>query len=180
MKYLLNHNQLVVLIAITASLWLAGEIAPAQATQSAEVSWQPSPSINAVGYRIYYGTASGVYTNFITVGNVTNALVSGLADATTYYFAGRAVDADGFESSLSPEATYAVPSAAPTLAAPAAAAGSFSFTVSGVSGYSYVVEASSNLLDWIPVFTNIAPFTFQDPQSGRPGSRFYRSIYYQP
>jgi hypothetical protein len=53
---------------------------------------------------------------------------------------------------------------------------SYSFTVSGVPGYEYVVEASTNLTDWVAVRTNIAPFDFADPDTPQFAQRFYRSL----
>jgi hypothetical protein len=46
-------------------------------------------------------------------------------------------------------------------------------------GFAYVVQASTNLVDWIPVQTNNAPFTFVDSQASRINQRFYRT-FWQP
>jgi hypothetical protein len=82
---------------------------------SVTLAWDPSPDVSVVGYRLYYGVASGVYTNSAAVGNVTNATVTGLANGTTYYFAATAFDVDGVESPFSNEATntIAVPTNCP-------------------------------------------------------------------
>ncbi len=47
--------------------------------------------------------------------------------------------------------------------------------VTGVPGYTYAVEASTNLVDWVRVTTNSSPFQFTD--SAAPGNpvRFYRA-----
>ena len=60
------------------------------------LAWDASPDSTTTGYRVYYGGASGVYTNSATVGNVTNATFSNLADGTTFYFAAVAYNVDGF------------------------------------------------------------------------------------
>src|ERR1019366_8892747 len=36
------------------------------------LAWDPSPDTNVVGYNVYLGVASRVYTNFFTVGMDTN------------------------------------------------------------------------------------------------------------
>ena len=41
------------------------------AAGSVTLAWDASPDASATGYRVYYGGASGVYTNSATVGNVT-------------------------------------------------------------------------------------------------------------
>jgi uncharacterized repeat protein (TIGR02543 family) len=76
----------------------------------ATLSWDP-PSINAdgtpltdlAGYKIYYGTSSGNYSQSIDVGNVTTYSVNNLTDGLTYYFATTAHDNSGNQSSLSNE-----------------------------------------------------------------------------
>jgi hypothetical protein len=64
-----------------------------------------------------------------------------------------------------------------TLTSTALANGHFSFQVSGVPGYKYVVQASSDLVHWVSVQTNKAPFTFQDTTGNGIKQRFYRSYY---
>ena len=66
----------------------------------------------------------------------------------------------------------------PTLLAPQLQPdGTLSFLVQGSDGVSYVVEASTNLATWMPVFTN-APvgslFQFVDPDATNHQFRFYR------
>jgi len=79
------------------------------AVGSVTLAWDPSPDSTVVGYRVYYGVASGNYTNSAAVGNVTNATVANLVDGVTYYFAATAYDSAGGESDFSNEATYTVP-----------------------------------------------------------------------
>jgi len=153
---------------------------PVLAAQSVMLAWQPSPSTNVVGYDIYYGTACRDYDNEITVGNTNSATVTGLADGTTYYFAATAVDSSGVESPFSNEAVYNVPAAAASLAALPGSAGQFNFSVSGVFGYQYVVQTSTDLVNWVSVQTNTAPFTFTDTNAGQLPQCFYRTFYLSP
>lgn len=178
LKQFIASVKFVALFTSSVSFLIFGAITPAEATQSALVWWQPSPSTNATGYKIYYGVSSGSYTNYISVGNVTNVQVSGLIEGTTYYFAARAVDTSGDKSALSPEVSYTVPPPTSTLASHGIAPNGFSFTVNGSAGYTYVVQMSSNLLNWIPVLTNAAPFTFVDTNARAHSQRFYRSVHY--
>ncbi len=55
--------------------------------------------------------------------------------------------------------------------------GQFSLTVNGVSGYQYVVEASLDLTHWTPIYTNAAPFTYVDEETGQYAGQFYRAVY---
>jgi hypothetical protein len=259
-----------------------------------------------MGYNVYYGGASGAYTNEICAGNATNVIISGLVQGTTYYFAATTYAASGMESPFSSEVSYLVPPNVPivnqlptldpvnnlvlnagdglqritltgissgttnktrrlrvtarasnhlisrlmvqyispgtngtltfrpgrstgtaaisvtvnngekrnniitrtftvTLMPPgtssavttgatndkgsgdpafaavltplAPASGRFAMTVAGVQGDKYVVEASTDLVHWVPVQTNTAPFTFVDAQAGQISRQFYRSVY---
>jgi len=77
---------------------------------SVDVVWNPCTNNAVTSYKIYYGTASQTYTNTLTVGNVTNVLVSNLTAGVTYYFAAKSCDALGDESAaFSKEASFAVP-----------------------------------------------------------------------
>src|SRR5215469_1544742 len=78
-------------------------------TSSATLTWQPNTDPAVVGYRVYYGGASGNYTNEVSVGNVTSAVISGLMAGNTYYFAATAYDAYGDESGFSNEISYNIP-----------------------------------------------------------------------
>lgn len=55
--------------------------------------------------------------------------------------------------------------------------GAFQMNVAGVSNATYVVEASTNLVDWIGISTNRgAPFTFNNPAGGDYEQRFFRVL----
>jgi hypothetical protein len=71
------------------------------------LAWDASQSQNIAGYRVHFGTRSGVYTQTIQVGNVTSAVVSNLTAETTYYFTVTAYDTSNFESLPSNEVSYA-------------------------------------------------------------------------
>ncbi len=71
-----------------------------------KLAWDPSPDPEVVGYRIYYGPASGSYTNSTTVGATTEATITGLVEGATYYFAATAFNANDDESTFSNEVMY--------------------------------------------------------------------------
>ena len=57
--------------------------------------------------------------------------------------------------------------------------GHFGFNLTGPAGRSVVVEASTDLMNWLPLWTNTFTFPaalhFSDPQSGASPTRFYRA-----
>ncbi|MGH8301687.1 MAG: fibronectin type III domain-containing protein, partial [Steroidobacteraceae bacterium] len=90
---------------------------PPTATAGAvTINWQPptenidgSSLTNLAGYNIHYGTASGKYTQTITVSNpgLATYVVSSLTPGT-YYFTVAAVNSSGTESPLSSEVSTTV------------------------------------------------------------------------
>jgi hypothetical protein len=56
-------------------------------------------------------------------------------------------------------------------------AGEFRFDLTGPLGQSVVVEVSTNLVNWLPVWTNslTGAVNFSDPSSGDSTYRFYRA-----
>ncbi len=77
------------------------------------LAWDPSPSPNVAGYKLYVGNSSRNYGTPVMVGNQTTYTVTGLLRGT-YYFAVTAFDANGNESDYSNEVSTTVgsPSAA--------------------------------------------------------------------
>jgi len=67
--------------------------------------------------------------------------------------------------------------AAAKLAPATHANGQYALAVTGVTGYKYVVQASTNLINWVPMQTNTAPFTFVDTNAGKFRQRYYRTVY---
>jgi hypothetical protein len=96
-------------------------ICPFSVFASANVilQWNQIPDPVVAGYNIYYGGASGVYTNVINAGTSTSVTVSNLINGATYYFASATYSAYGAMSALSSEVAYTVPAVpvnhAPTL-----------------------------------------------------------------
>ena len=54
--------------------------------------------------------------------------------------------------------------------------GQFGFDLTGPAGKVVVVEASTDLVSWLPLWTNTlaSPLHFADPESGATSTRFYR------
>ncbi len=54
---------------------------------------------------------------------------------------------------------------------------SFSLKIDNVPRYNYIIQASTNLSDWISIYTNVVPFTFTDTTAANYPYRFYRSQF---
>jgi sulfur relay (sulfurtransferase) complex TusBCD TusD component (DsrE family) len=105
------------LIFLFSACLFAGLDLSAQTTPNIALAWSPSPDTNVVGYNLHYGLAHGSYTNILSVGKQTNAVMTGLIAGQTYYVVASAVNAAGIESVPSNEIIYqAVTNPAPVIA----------------------------------------------------------------
>jgi hypothetical protein len=55
--------------------------------------------------------------------------------------------------------------------------GQFQLYITGQTGLDYTLEASTNLVDWVTLSTNAAPFSFAETNMPAYPQRFYRSVY---
>lgn len=144
-------------------------------SSSITLAWTRSPSPEAIGYFIYYGTASGQYSNYVDVGNVTADTIPGLASGTTYFFAISSYDTNGLESSFSKEISY-VPGLS-TVGINATPTGQILLTVNGLIGQSYDILAAQTLANWVVIGT-VTPgasgsVNFTDTNAASFPARFY-------
>jgi hypothetical protein len=145
---------------LVAGLCIAALASTARAQSSVGLAWNPEADPTIVGYNLYYGAASGVYTNSLPTGSSPSLTVSNLAPGTTYYFAVTAVNTLGLESVYSAQVSYTVPSqAAPGLTF---AADSGTITAPFVATNGTISQASSTSV------TNggRAAYTFTLPNAG--------------
>jgi len=98
-----------------------GMLSTSVMAQSVTVRWTApttnedgSPLTDLGGYRLFYGPASGAYTNSVDVGNVLIYVWElGNQEGKTFYFNGKAYDTSGNESIYDGEALYTFPTLAP-------------------------------------------------------------------
>jgi len=66
-----------------------------------------------------------------------------------------------------------------TLSAPTFTNNQFRVTVGQVSNQTYVIQGNTDLspTNWLPLATNVAPFTFTDSAASNYPMRFYRALY---
>jgi hypothetical protein len=55
----------------------------------------------------------------------------------------------------------------------------FSLSITNDAGYTVIIQASTNLVTWVPVETNVAPFTFTNFDNTNFSLRFYRALIEQ-
>jgi hypothetical protein len=79
-------------------------------TAQITVEWDANTEPNISGYRVYYGSESGIYDSIVDVGNITNYTIIGLEPGDTYFITATAYDTDGNESDFATELPYTVPS----------------------------------------------------------------------
>ena len=125
------------------------------------MTWKVPSLTNSAGGVLsltFSGNVAGVYTNGASV-----------SAATT--------DPNPDNNTVGLLATVAMPTS-PTLV-PRLLIGShggFQLSVTNDAGSSVVIQASTNLVTWLPVATNVAPFTFTNFDSTNFQQRFYRAV----
>lgn len=92
-----RKRQIIPFILPVCLLLLA--LFPAHGAASAlTLAWDPNGEPDLAGYKVYYGTQSGIYDFVVDVGNVTHFTVNDLERDTRYYFAVTAYDSSWNES----------------------------------------------------------------------------------
>lgn len=81
---------------------------PPPAASTATLAWSPVIDPTVAGYKVYVGTASGLYSRDITVGNLTSYTVDSLSLGNTYFFVVTAYSSDGGESLASNEVSKSI------------------------------------------------------------------------
>jgi len=128
------------------------------------------------------GTVTNVqfFSGASSLGNVSaapfNFTVSSLA-AGNYTFTAKAFDNVGATTVSAQVVVYVQTNS--TISSIAAVTGAgFQFTLNGIAGQSYAIDVSSNLVNWTPLFTNIAPadvFSVTDLTTSGSAQRYYRA-----
>ena len=85
-------------LAIAALTIILAALARPAVAGTVSLAWDPVGDTDLAGYRVYYGTAPGTYTQSVDVGNVTQTTIGSLTDCTMYYFGVKAYDTAGNES----------------------------------------------------------------------------------
>ena len=120
---------------------------------NATLAWQSSSDPQVAGFNIYYGGASKVYPNKISVGLATSLTVSNLVPGATYYFAATTYNAAGSESAFSSEVSYTVPPPPPGVQLVVTLARQFILTVTGLNGHTYDIQATQDFKTWTVIGT---------------------------
>lgn len=150
--------------SIIAILPLAGNAASSPASVS--VGWNPDPSVEISGYKIHYGTESGVYTKTLDVNLATEANIPNLENRRAYFCAVTAYTPAGLESGYSEElvvvpASTAGASSGPHMVVLEAEAGTIvaPLEIKSSGGESWVESASTSQ-------TGSVALTFNVPANG--------------
>jgi hypothetical protein len=145
-----------------------------------------SPGYAGVAYSQQLSATNGLapYTWSLVNGSLPSGLTlaaGGLISGTpatngTFNFTVQAGDAVSEIATQPLSLQIAPPASAPALSAYGYTANGFSFTLTGTTNAAYVVEASTNLVNWVPLLTNNAPFVFVDSNAAQYSLRFYQAV----
>ncbi|HXB60115.1 MAG TPA: fibronectin type III domain-containing protein [Candidatus Acidoferrales bacterium] len=144
-------------------------------SQLASPSGQFSFSVSGTSGFEYAVEASTNLANWVILG--TNTVPFIFVDTNASQFSQRfyrAVPAPDISVTTTAQATVAA--AGQVTSTSVNASGQFSFLVTGTAGDPYAVEASTNMVNWIILATNTAPFNFVDTDTNHFSRRFYRAV----
>jgi uncharacterized repeat protein (TIGR02543 family) len=96
--FLLSRFSIACLVLLAISV-----LSAVDSSAQIKLAWDPNTEPDLAGYRVYYGTASGIYGTSVDVGNVTAYTLNGLAQGVTYYLTVIAYDTARNESGYSNE-----------------------------------------------------------------------------
>jgi len=74
-----------------------------------EVTWDANTETDLAGYKVFYGTASGVYSDSVDVGKVLIYNICNVTQGKTYYVALKAYDTSNNLSEFSTEVSLYIP-----------------------------------------------------------------------
>lgn len=83
-------------------------LAAAAHAETAAVAWTQSTEATVNGYRVYFGTLSGIYPECVQTIDA-HVEIAGLTPGQTYYFVVVAFDDTGLESEYSDEVAWTAP-----------------------------------------------------------------------
>lgn len=120
---------------------------------NAQVSLSWNTSSGAATYNVKRSTNNGGPYTILASATTTAFTDTGLSNGTTYYYVVSAANTNGEgANSLQISATPAVP---PVVLIPGPYTNSqFTLQFQAAGGETYVVQSSTNLQDWVPIFTN--------------------------
>ena len=157
---------------------LLSAFAARAATTNVTLAWNANTETNLAGYRLHYGTASGVYSASKLVGaGVLSTTASNLTTGQTYYFAVKATNTAGLESPFSTEVAYLIPgvntapvASAQTVTTPEDAAKAITLSGTDADGnaLSFSIVSSANfgtLSGALPNITYTPPANFNGTDS---------------
>jgi fibronectin type 3 domain-containing protein len=143
---------------------------------NAQVSLSWNASSGAATYNVKRSTNNGGPYAPMASATTTSFTDTGLANGTTYYYVVSAASTNG-ESGNSLQ-IGATPTAPPVTLIPGPYTnGQFTLQFQAAAGVTYVIQASTNLQDWMPIFTNQSlggQFIYTDTNASAPAT-FYRA-----
>ena len=173
----MNYSR--VLLALSGLFALSSSVVSAlslPAQSSLTLAWDPSPTADTAGYRLYLGTASQSYTSIVDVGLANSATLSTLVPGVTYFITATAYDLAGLESGRCNELRYTASSPVAQLQLSRSSGSSMSISGIGPVNASYEVLATPDFITWTVIGKVVADSTgrFQfAPPIGAERQRFF-------
>lgn len=148
-------------------------------TISMTLKWDYNTDPSTVGYKFYVGFSSRNYAGLYDVGPTNYISLDGLIPGVTYYFGATAYAVGGLESDFSNEIVFNSGNNVLKFNSMKSLNGFFIMTFNGYAGFAYIIQATSDFVNWTPVYTTGIQqtngiITIVDGQTLNYPFRFYR------
>jgi fibronectin type 3 domain-containing protein/regulation of enolase protein 1 (concanavalin A-like superfamily) len=130
----------------------------ARALSGSQISLIWNPATTATSYNLKGSTTSGGPYNLIATGvGGTNYFNTGLPPATPFYYVVSSLNASGESTNSLPASATTLPDNTLPSVAAYTAGDQLTLQVSGDSGPDYEIQASTDMINWSPIFTTNSP-----------------------
>lgn len=173
----------ILAIMLASAMWSSGQVllpvqqslqaispapSPTGSKASVTLAWEHSKSPGVVGYSISYGTNPSALNKSVGVGYITNVIIKGLLESTTYYYQCYAMGTNGALSTPSNTVT--------NFNQPILEIATYSHIISTrlPTGRTNVMQASTNMTTWVNVLTNAGGGLVSFVRTNNQQREFYR------
>ena len=127
------------------------------------------------------GVSNGLYVDYLDLSqlgnyNVLDGSLVSISPNLTIYFASASTNPAVLNGQFGGHLVWVQAAAVQNfkLSTASYTNGAFQFSIAGQSGQTNIIQASTNLLNWVPIYTNVGSTNFTDPSATNYPHRFYR------
>jgi hypothetical protein len=135
------------------------------------------------------GASNGLYVDYLDLSHLTNynfldGTLVNISSNLTIYFASASINPTNLDGQFGGHLHYVSGFVSLTTVLSGISyndsPGAFQLSINSAARQTNIIMASTNLVNWTPVYTNVGSFIFDDPNTKNFPRRFYRSVVPSP